>query len=335
MSLGADYVIEPPQQADAAGIARCFVQVYGHDYVHQEVFSPLRYWPKVASGELIPMVARDLSGQVVGHVALERGPGTKVAERGEAVVIAEHRGHGLLERMTERLWEKALEHHLESVYAEPLTIHTFSQRNDEHAGMPVCAALLGVNPESFGPKNLPGPRLGQRQSYLRTFKFLSKPAPRTIHVPRYYHEVVMELYSALGAAAASALPHCPHVQESKNTITVNDRGHAVIDFEAIGAGAGAELQRAFHDVQASGAMSVQLSLRLDDPGLPELCETARDLGFFFSGLGPAFAEGADTLLLQWLGEPLDTNKLQLFSDGAKRLIAFIDRDRIKVAAAPD
>jgi hypothetical protein len=145
----------------------------------------------------------------------------------------------------------------------------------------------------------------------------------------------MELYSALGAAAASALPHCPHVQESKNTITVNDRGHAVIDFEAIGAGAGAELQRAFHDVQASGAMSVQLSLRLDDPGLPELCETARGLGFFFSGLGPAFAEGADTLLLQWLCEPLDTNKLQLFSDGAKRLIAFIDRDRIKVAAAPD
>jgi hypothetical protein len=334
MSLSADYVIEPPQQADAAGIARCFVQVYSHDYVHPEVFSPLLYWAKVESGELIPVIARDLAGQVVGHVALEPGPGMKVAERGEAVVLAEHRGHGLLERMTERLWDRALEHHLEGVYAEPLTIHTFSQRNDEHAGMPVCAALLGVNPESFGPKDLPGPRLGQRQSYLRTFRFLSKPAPRTIHVPRYYHDVVMELYAILGASAATAVRRCPHVQESKNTITVNERGHAVIDFEAIGAGAGAELRRAFYDVQASGAMSVQLSLRLDDPGLPELCETARDLGFFFSGLGPAFTQGADTLLLQWLGEPLDTNKLQLFSDGAKRLIAFIDRDRIK-AAAPD
>ena len=179
MSLSADYVIEPPQQADAAGIARCFVQVYSHDYVHPEVFSPLRYWAKVVNGELIPMVARDLAGQVVGHVALERGPGTKVAERGEAVVLEEHRGHGLLERMTERLWERALEHHLEGVYAEPLTIHTFSQRNDEHAGMPVCAALLGVNPESFGPKDLPGPRLGKRQSYLRTFNsFLSRhPEP--------------------------------------------------------------------------------------------------------------------------------------------------------------
>jgi hypothetical protein len=332
MSLSGDYVIEPPQQADAAGIAHCFLQVYGHDYVHPEVFSPLLYWDKVVDGELIPVVARDSCGQVVGHVALERGPGTKVAERGEAVVLAEHRGHGLLERMTQRLWERALEHHLEGVYAEPLTIHTFSQRNDEHAGMPVCAALLGVNPESFGPKDLSGPRLGQRQSYLRTFRFLSKPAPRTIYVPRYYQDVVMELYAALGAAVASALPNGPHVQESKITVTVNDRGHAVISFEAIGAGAGAELRRAFHGVHASGAMSLQLSVRLDDPGLPELCGTARNLGFFFSGLGPAFAEGADTLSLQWLGEPLDTDKLQLFSDGAKRLIAFIDRDRIKAAA---
>ena len=140
MSLSADYVIEPPQQADAGGIARCFVQVYGHDYVHPEVFAaPLLGQGR---GELIPVVARDLCGEVVGHVALERGPGTKVAERGEAVVIAEHRGHGLLlERMTQRLWERALEHHLEGVYAEPLTIHTFSQRNDEHAGMPACSSF--------------------------------------------------------------------------------------------------------------------------------------------------------------------------------------------------
>ena len=126
--------------------------------------------------------------------------------------------------------------HLESCMARGATLQLMLlAQSTEGSG----AALQRVNPESFGPKDLPGPRLGQRQSYLRTFKFLSKPAPRTIHVPRYYHEVVMELYSALGAAAASALPHCPHVQESKNTITVNDRGHAVIDFEAIGAGAGA------------------------------------------------------------------------------------------------
>src|SRR5690242_7338607 len=107
-----------------------------------------RYFPYAATGtrsnagELIPIITRNTRGEVVGHIALERGPGTKVAERGEAVVDSDHRGRGLLERMTERLSEEALKNELQGIYAEPLTIHTFSQRNDERAGMPVCAALL-------------------------------------------------------------------------------------------------------------------------------------------------------------------------------------------------
>jgi hypothetical protein len=32
----------------------------------------------------------------------------------------------------------------------------------------------------------------------------------------------------------------------------------------------------------------------------------RDLGFFFCGLGPAFLDGAGSLLLQWLSQPLAT-----------------------------
>ena len=72
-----------PQQADSAAIARCFLEVYGHNYVHTEVFSPQRYWNKVESGELIPVVTRDEKGEVVGHVALEREPGASIAERGK------------------------------------------------------------------------------------------------------------------------------------------------------------------------------------------------------------------------------------------------------------
>ena len=84
--------------------------------------------------------------------------GAVVAERGEAVVLPAYRGHHLLERMTERLSAEAPKHGLQGIYAEPLTIHTFSQRNDERAGMPVCAVLLGANPESFRPKGIACPR---------------------------------------------------------------------------------------------------------------------------------------------------------------------------------
>ncbi len=328
-----DYIIESPRKDDAPAIARCFLKVYGHSYVHSEVFSPRRYWDKIERGELVPVIARDTTGDVVGHVALEREPGAKVAERGEAVVDPDHRGRGLLERMTECLSDKAFTQGLEGIYAEPLTIHTFSQRNDERVGMPVCAALLGVNPEKFGPKNMHSTPIGQRQSYLRTFRFVRPTAPRTLQAPDQYRDILSELYTDLGVAASFAAPYSPSVAPSKSSIKSNGRGYAVITHETIGSEAGVELRQAFSDVRALGARSVQLSAIITDPRLPQLSNAARELGFFFCGLGPGFADGADTFSLQWLGEPLDTSKLQLFTDRAKRMIAFIDFDRAAVASA--
>jgi hypothetical protein len=326
-----DYTVDLPQQKDAAAIARCFLEVYGHHYVHSEVFSTRRYWEKVESGELIPAVARDGEGEVVGHLALERETGMQVAERGEAVVRPAHRGHGLLERMTERLRAEAPKHELHGIYAEPLTIHTFSQRNDERAGMPVCAVLLGANPEDFRPKGGPSPTAGQRQSYLRTFRFVERPAARSIHAPAPYREMLLRLYAGLGASVSVAAPAAVAATDSHTGIKVNDRGYGLIAFERIGPNAAIELAQALRDVRALGAKSVQLSAPIGDPGLTLLTDAARGLGFFFCGLGPAFANGTDTFLLQLLSEPLDTGKLQLFTDLAKDLVAFVDHDRAAVA----
>jgi hypothetical protein len=330
-AAASDYVIDLPQKTDAPAIARCFLEVYGHHYVHSEVFSPHRYWDKVESGEVIPVVARDGQGEVIGHVALEREPGALVAERGEAVVLSAYRGHHLLERMTKRLREEAPKHGLHGVYAEPLTIHTFSQRNDEQAGMPVCAVLLGANPEDFRPKGVACPTAGQRQSYLRTFRFVQQPAARTIYPPTPYREMLLKLYASLGATVSVAAPAAAAASESRTGIKVNDRGYGVIHFDRIGPNVAIELGQAMRDVWALGAISVQLSAPISDPGVPLLTDAARSLGFFFCGLGPAFAEGADIFLLQLLTEPLDTGKLQLFTDLTKELVAFIDVDRAAVA----
>ena len=112
---------------------------------------------------------------------------------------------------------------------------------------------------------------------------------------------------------------------------MNDRGYGMIYFERIGPDAATELKQALRDVRALGASSVQLAAPVGDPGLLLLTDAARSLGLFFCGLGPAFDDGADTFLLQSLNEPLDTGKLQLFTDLTKELVAFIDRDRAATA----
>jgi hypothetical protein len=322
-----DYVIDVPQYQDGAAIARIFFEIYGPNYVHPEVFSPDRYWQAVESGELIPVVARDQHSDIVGHVALERGQGMRVAERGEAVVLSAHRGHRLLERMTERLTEQAIQHELDGIYADPVTVHTFSQRNDERAGMPVCAVLLGLTPENVHPKDAPFPTAGQRQSCLRTFRFLRPPAPRVIHAPAPYRDVLLKLYASLGVTPTLAAPAAPAASESQTSINVDGHGYGDISFNRIGPNAATEFAQALRDVRAQGASAVQLSAPMMDPGLPMLTKSARAAGFFFCGLGPAFMDGADSFLMQLLTERLDTAKLQLFTEAARELVAFIDADR--------
>ncbi len=157
--------------------------------------------------------------------------------------------------------------------------------------MPVCAVLLGANPESFRPKGVPCPTAGQRQSYLRTFRFVQQPAARTIHAPAPYREVLLKIYASLGVTVSAAAPAPPSAAESRTGIKVNDRGYGVIHFDRIGPQAAIELGQALRDVRGLGASSVQLSAPVADPGLPLLMNAARGLGFFFCGLGPAFADG--------------------------------------------
>jgi hypothetical protein len=326
-AASAEVRIDLPSRKDAAAIARCFLDVYGHNYVHTEVFSPQRYWSKVEDGALIPVVARNEKDEVIGHVALEREPGAIIAERGEAVVVNAYRGRHLLEQMTERLSEEAQKLGLTGIYALPVTIHTFSQRNDERAGMPVCAVLLGAAPETSHPKDANYPTHGQRQSYLMTFRFLKEPPERRIYAPEPYRAVMLRIYESLGAKAAASQSGAPAAENSKTKVSIDTRGYGKIHFEQVGAKAGIELNQAFQDILGLGARAVQLSAPVDDPGLPLLAEEARKRGFFFCGVGPAFFDDRDILMLQFLSDPLDLDKLQLYTDRARELVSFIKGDR--------
>ncbi|MGD9658589.1 MAG: hypothetical protein AB7U61_13305, partial [Methylocystis sp.] len=216
---------------------------------------------------------------------------------------------------------------LVGIYAEPVTTHTFSQRNDERAGMPTTAILLGAAPETLHSKDLPVPTAGQRQSFLLTFRFLQPSRACEIVAPQHYRDVISATYGSLGVGVSPLEGKTPKVKRSTTSIAVNDGGYGRIRFETIGSNAAIELAQAISDVDSLGARAVQLSAHIGDAGLPLLVESARDLGFFFCGLAPAFSDGGDLLLMQRLSEPLDVSALQLFTDQTKELAAFIEQDR--------
>ena len=324
------FIIEPPNEDDFDGISRCFQEIYGGHYFHAEVSCAQLYWEKVRSGALIPLVARVSSGDVVGHIALEREEGASVAERGEAVVLPQYRGHHLLEAMTERLRSEADKNALVGVFAKPVTVHTFSQRNDDRAGMATCGLMLGVSPETLIPSNMPAPTLGQRQSVVLTFSYYQPPSKRVFFLPKRYTEILQRIYMQLGIENIPATQNSALASQSIIETKIDSRKNGQIIFKKIGFDVERAFSYALGDLLQSSVYGVQLWAQMSDPGLEDLVRLAKERRFFFCGLGPAFLNGEDVLILQMLNCDVAIEKLQLFSQQTIDLARFIAQDQLEI-----
>ena len=324
------FIIEPPNENDFVGISRCFQEIYGGHYFHAEVSSATLYWEKVRSGALIPLVARVPTGDVVGHIALEREAGASVAERGEAVVLPQYRGHHLLETMTERLRLQADKNSLIGVFAKPVTVHTFSQRNDDRAGMATCGLMLGVSPETLIPNNMPTPTLGQRQSVVLTFSFYQPPSRREVFLPQPYAIILQKIYAQLGVDISQATKNSKSATQSIIETKIDSRKNGLVIFKKIGQDIEYAFCRALSTFSQASVYSVQLWAPVSDPGLEDFVRLARENKFFFCGLGPEFLNGEDMLVLQMLNCDVAIEKLQLFSQQTLDLANFIAQDRSEI-----
>jgi len=323
----SEFTITQPEHRDFDGIAKCFLEVYGHHYFHPEVTSATLYWEKVKKGSLIPLITRNADLEVIGHIALELDDKACVAERGEAVVLPEYRGHHLLEQMTSLLSVEAQKRNLIGVFAKPVTIHTFSQRNDSRAGMVSCGLMLGVSPEDLLPKNMPAPTMGQRQSVVLTFSFIQPPNTRSVFVPEQYREILFAIYEKLSIKLQFLEPARCNAENSSIEISIDNRQNKRLLFRRIGS----DLDQILHEaVGGSGTediCAIQLYAPLNDPGLQLLVDIAKTLGFFFCGVGPSFISGQDALILQAVRQPIDIQKLQLYDDFTIKLAGYVASDR--------
>jgi hypothetical protein len=76
-----------------------------------------------------------------------------------------------------------------------------------------------------------------------------------------------------------------------------------------------------------------LELPLAQPGTAEVARAAEAEGFFFSGVGPAFAPDGDSLLLQFVAEDLDLSLLQIDDPFARDLLAYVGGESARVGTA--
>jgi hypothetical protein len=325
----SEYEIRRLTPEDAAAIPELTTRVNGPDYIHPEVYHPERLLSMNQSGELLSVVAVHAGTDVVGHAALERPNQEPYAESGEAMVLVEHRHHHLLDRMKEMLDAQGREIGLTGIFGNAVTHHVFSQLTEERAKAQPTAILLGSSPAAAHQlKDFP-----QRVTLITYFKYTSVPGPAKLHLPPRHHALADRIFRGTGRQVEFSNSQSAAVSTNGSRIDSSydarlQQGN--ISVLATGHDADLRISDAEHTFRAQGAEVVFAELPLQEPATSALCEAMERRGYFFCGFAPRDPLTKDRLLLQKLMVPLDVARVQLASEFARELLAYIAGERQRV-----
>jgi hypothetical protein len=327
-----EYVIRRFVPDDASGVARAFYLTYGYAYDLCAVYVPSRLVELNESGRYVSIIAVTNDGDVVGHYALARDGDAPIADACGAIVLPAHRGRDLLNRLREQAEREAVALGLAAYYSEPVTDHPRTQHASETFGAKACGITLGEAPRTFIARHMELTATAQRQSCMLYVKPLQPRESRSIFAPARHRALVARIYEQLGLPVfvTNGLP-----LEGRGlfhtTITRRD-AMATVEVDAIGSET-AELVRQvvadLRSIQRLGA--IYISLPLEDPGTPALCEAMEACGFFFSGVGPWMNEGRDALRLQMPLTPIDLSALVVIGEFGNVLLDYIASERERCA----
>lgn len=177
---------------------------------------------------------------------------------------------------------------------------------------------------------MPAPTLGQRQSVVLTFSFYQPPTRRAVFLPAPYGEILEKIYTQLKVDLIQGIKNYTLAAQSSAEVEIDSRNNGLIIFKKIGLDFEGVFSRALATFSKASVYSVQLWAPMSDPGLEELVCLSRENKFFFCGLGPAFLNGEDILILQMLNCDVALEKLQLFSQQTLDLASFIAQDRLEI-----
>jgi hypothetical protein len=319
------YTIRRLTRADAAGVADCVQAIYGDSYVHKDLYDPAAIVRQNESDEIVSVVALDPSNRVVGHYAIVEPQPHGIGETGEAMVLPEHRHHELMDRMRVVLESEAVRLGLIGLFGHVVTNHVYSQKVVERFGEWPCAVMLGWSPRTF--HNLAEP-LTQRMSTLLYFKYLRRPDAADVYMPDRHSEICASIYRRLGVSMNPLSAQSTAARQTRHTIEYRaDLQRGMIRVTQLGSDAESIVGSARDQLRTQGAEAVFLELPLGQPGVSAACGAAESRGFFFSGIGPAFAAGGDALILQWLADDLDIHALQIDQPCARELVNYVARMR--------
>lgn len=322
------YEIRRYRPEDGPGVARAFYLTYGYNYYFPAVYVPHRLSELNAGDEYISMVAVAENGEIAGHYALRRDPGTPIAEGCGAIVVPAHRGRNLLVLLREEAQREAQRLGLPAYYTEPVTDHGRTQHESQRFGAHLCGIMLGFAPQSMLAKHMELTATSQRQTFTVYYRPFESRARRTIYVPEHHRAIVDRMYANLDLPVEFGQGEPLEGSGVVRTAVHRTQGTGFVTIERGGADSPSVLRQAASDLRALNRLgAIFVALPLEDPAAPQLCEAAESLGFFFAGIAPWSIGGADALRLQMPLTHIDLSALTIVGDFGQDVLRYIGAER--------
>jgi len=313
-----DYHLSFVGPEDVEDVAKMIYRVYGYSYVKEDLYYPDRIERALENDDKFGVMVRTDRGRAVGYFAALFSTDSAIGEVGEAVVDPKHRRRGLMKRMLQALLDEARERGLVGAFGEAVTIHTISQRVNQHFGMESTALLVAFHMQGRF-QGVANP--SQPISVVIEFKPLTPYDTVTAYFPDVYADLLRRTYEALGASVDTPGPEAepmpsgrlPDEAEIDARISYQFR-HVLLVVEQAGADIAEQALQTIEDLEHEDMNAAYVDLPMDDPHTPRMTELLREAGFVYAGLMPRFHQEHDYLRLQKPLVELDPDDIQVYSE---------------------
>jgi len=320
---------------DAEGVVQLFRAVYGDDYPIKLFYDPAALITANKNGDYYSIVARTLSGEIIGiHNLFRSAPSPDVYEWGGGLVLKEWRIVGVSRAIEIVMKEKVIpELGMHTVFGEAVTIHLAMQKHGQDYGYKPTALEVGLMPgEAYTGEGVTSSRV----STMMRFQ-VYRNIPQKIFVPATYDQALKIIYGDFNAGRtfAESLEPIPTGTVSRPPMDFFDFAKvARIAFPETGGDFAQHLSDLESEAEAKGCLVIQLSLKLTTPWIGALVEILRERGFFLGGLLPQWFDD-DGLLMQKLFFTPDFESIQLLSDNSQRIGELVEADWRRVCRKAD
>lgn len=299
------YIISGFRSSDAQPIVGLFKEAYGDNYLKSSIYDPETFVSGNRTQQLISVVARTASGEVVGHVGLSRcAPSPKVLEIGQAVVSKNHRSGGLLAAMMSIAIEHArVSLGCELLFGAAVCNHAYSQKACLALGLTEIGYEMDYLPERMFIKT-DGP-IGRvaTLNYARSF---AADNDQVTFLPACYAERIRDVVAQLGDRRSYRDADAKAVATGRSDVTVTDLPdcdltavnllHAGSDFDA-------RLFSLEMSALASGREVIKVAVNLGQPEVASVVSRLRERGYFCGCVLPRWFDSDGLLMTRSFGEP--------------------------------